>query len=106
MWVESGVLAEVRNGVALFVFAEEQSLAADYISKDGHREFLEGLLLELTGTPLRVRTELRDSVLRRPVAQPPPPVKAPPKDPMEEFKNDPLIRKALEIFKARLEAVQ
>ena len=24
---------------------------------------------------------------------------------MEEFKNDPLIRKALEIFKARLEAV-
>jgi DNA polymerase-3 subunit gamma/tau len=106
MWVESGVLAEVRDGAALFVFAEEQSLAADYISKDGHREFLEGLLLELTGTPLRVRTELRDSVQRRPVAQPPPPVKAAPKDPMEEFKNDPLIRKALEIFKARLEAVQ
>jgi DNA polymerase-3 subunit gamma/tau len=106
MWVESGVLAEVRDGVALFVFAEEQSLAADYISKDGHREFLEGLLLELTGAPLKVRTELRDSVQRRPVAQPPPPVKAAPKDPMEEFKNDPLIRKALEIFKARLEAVQ
>jgi DNA polymerase III subunit gamma/tau len=106
MWVESGVLAEVRDGVALFVFAEEQSLAADYISKDGHREFLEGLLLELAGAPLKVRTELRDSVQRRPVAQPPPPVKAPPKDPMEEFKNDPLIRKALEIFKARLEAVQ
>ncbi len=106
MWVESGVLAEVRDGVALFVFAEEQSLAADYISKDGHREFLEGLLLELTGATLNLRTELRDSVQRRPVAQPPPPVKAPPKDPMEEFKNDPLIRKALEIFKARLEAVQ
>ncbi len=106
MWVESGVLEEIRDGAAVFVFAEEQSLAADYISKDGHRDFLEGLLLDLTGTPLRVRTELRDSVQRRPVAQPPPPVKAVAKDPMEEFKNDPLIRKALEIFKARLEAVQ
>ena len=106
MWVESGVLEEIRDGAAVFVFAEEQSLAADYISKDGHRDFLEGLLLEITGTPLKVRTELRDSVQRRPVAQPPPPVKAVAKDPMEEFKNDPLIRKALEIFKARLEAVQ
>jgi DNA polymerase-3 subunit gamma/tau len=106
MWVESGVLDEIRDGVAVFVFAEEQSLAADYISKDGHREFLEGLLLELTGVPLKVRPELRDSVQRRPVAQPPPPVKAVAKDPMLEFKNDPLIRKALEIFKARLEAVQ
>jgi DNA polymerase-3 subunit gamma/tau len=106
MWVESGVLEEIRDGAAVFVFAEEQSLAADYISKDGHRDFLEGLLLEITGAPLTVRTELRDSVQRRPVAQPPPPVKAVAKDPMEEFKNDPLIRKALEIFKARLEAVQ
>jgi DNA polymerase-3 subunit gamma/tau len=105
MWVESGVLDEIREGVAVFVFAEEQSLAADYISKDGHREFLEEVLLELTGAPLKVRTELRESVQRRPVAQPPPPVKAAAKDPMEEFKNDPLIRKALEIFKARLEAV-
>ena len=105
MWVESGVLDEIREGVAVFVFAEEQSLAADYISKDGHREFLEEILLELTGAPLKVRTELRESVQRRPVAQPPPPVKAAAKDPMEEFKNDPLIRKALEIFKARLEAV-
>ncbi len=105
MWVESGVLDEIRDDAAVFVFAEEQSLAADYISKDGHREFLEGLLLELTGVPLKVRTELSDSVQRRPVAQPAPPVKAVAKDPMEEFKNDPLIRKALEIFKARLEAV-
>lgn len=106
MWVESGVLEEIRDGVAVFLFAEEQSLAAEYISKEGHREFLEGLLQELTGESLKVRTELREVVQRRPVAQPPPPAKAPVKDPMEEFKNDPLIRKALEIFKARLEAVQ
>jgi DNA polymerase-3 subunit gamma/tau len=106
MWVESGVLEEIRGGTAVFAFGEEQSLAADYIVKDGHREFLEGVLFELTGLRLTVQTQLRESVQRRPVAQPPPAAKAPPKDPMEEFKNDPLIRKALEIFKARLEAVQ
>jgi DNA polymerase-3 subunit gamma/tau len=106
MWVESGVLEEIRDGSALFVFSEEQSLAAEYVCKDGHREFLEAVLLQLTGAPLRVSVQLRASVALRPVAQPPPPVKAAQKDPMEEFKNDPLIRKALEIFKARLEAVQ
>jgi DNA polymerase-3 subunit gamma/tau len=106
MWVESGVLEKISGGVALFVFAEEQSLAADYIGKDGHREFLEGVLFDLTRTRLKLRAELRETVQRRPVAQPPPPVKAAPKDPMEEFKNDPLIRKALELFKARLVAVQ
>jgi DNA polymerase-3 subunit gamma/tau len=105
MWVESGVLEEIRDGSALFVFSEEQSLAAEYVCKDGHREFLESVLLELTGVPLRVTVQLRASVALRPVAQPPPPVKAAQKDPMEEFKNDPLIRKALEIFKARLESV-
>jgi hypothetical protein len=106
MWVESGVLEEIRGGSAVFLFAEEQSLAADYIIKDGHREFLEEVLFDITGLRLKVQTQLRESVQRRPVAQAPPAAKAPPKDPMEEFKNDPLIRKALEIFKARLEAVQ
>ncbi len=106
LWVESGVLEEIRGGSAVFVFAEEQSLAADYIVKDGHREFLEGVLFDLTGLRLKVQTQLCESVQRRPVAQAPAAAKAPPKDPMEEFKNDPLIRKALEIFKARLEAVQ
>jgi DNA polymerase-3 subunit gamma/tau len=105
MWVESGVLAEIRGDEALFVFEEQQSLAADYIGKGGNREFLEALLGEITGVPLKVCVELRDSVQRRPVAQPPPPPRAVPKDPMEEFKDDPLIRKALEIFKARLESV-
>ena len=106
MWVESGVLEEIRDGTALLVYAEEQSLAAEYVCKDGHREFLESVLHQLTGMPLRLSVQLRESVELRPVAQPPPPVKAPPKDAMAEFKNDPLIRKALEIFKARLEAVQ
>jgi len=30
----------------------------------------------------------------------------PPPDPMAEFKNDPLIQKALEIFKAEIQAVK
>jgi hypothetical protein len=35
--------------------------------------------------------------------EPPPEPAAPAKDPMEEFLNDPLIEKALEIFKGTLQ---
>jgi hypothetical protein len=38
-----------------------------------------------------------------PQDEPPPELSAPAKDPMEEFLNDPLIEKALEIFKGTLQ---
>jgi DNA polymerase-3 subunit gamma/tau len=106
MWLEGGVLAEVSGGVARLAFPKEQSLSAEYLLQANNRSFLEALLLRLTGSPVSLSTELSESVVLRPVAQPPPPAKEVEKDPMEEFKNDPLIRKALDIFKARLEVVQ
>ena len=105
MWLEGGVLSALSGGVAVFLFPREQPLAAEYIAQANNRSFLEALLSRLVGAPVSLRTELSDNVVLRPVAQPPPPPKEVVKDPMEEFKNDPLIRKALEIFKARLEAV-
>lgn len=105
MWLEGGVLAELSGGVARMVFPKEQPLSAEYLLQANNRSFLEGLLKGLVGAEVSLRTELSDTVVLRPVAQPPPPPKEVAKDPMEEFKNDPLIRKALEIFKARLEAV-
>jgi DNA polymerase-3 subunit gamma/tau len=105
MWLEGGVLADLSGGIARLVFPKEQPLSAEYLLQANNRSFLEELLKRLIGTTVSLRTELSETVVLRPVAQPPPPVKEAPKDPMEEFKNDPLIRKALEIFKARLEAV-
>jgi len=103
MWVESGVLLEVTDKTAVMAFPTEQGLASEYVLQANNRSFLEGLLKELSGVALKLESVVRDGIRLRPVAQPPPPVPEAPKDPMAEFKNDPLIRKALEIFKARIE---
>ncbi len=105
MWVEAGVLAEIEGGNAQLLFPADQTLAVEYVAQENNRGFLEGILQKVAGSPLRMSVGMRAGVQLRPVAQPPAPEKVAPKDPMEEFKNDPLIRKALEIFKARLEAV-
>ena len=105
MWVEAGVLAEIEGDVAYLGFPSDQTLAVEYVAQENNRSFLEGILRKVADAPLKLSVGLRAGVQLRPVAQPPPPEKVAPKDPMEEFKNDPLIRKALEIFKARLEAV-
>jgi DNA polymerase-3 subunit gamma/tau len=105
MWLEGGVLAEVSGGVARLEFPKEQSLSAEYLLQANNRSFLEELLQRQVGNRVSLHAELCESVVLRPVAQPPPPEKEVQKDPMEEFKNDPLIRKALDIFKARLEVV-
>ena len=49
---------------------------------------------------MKITLELRDGIVATPIAQPPPEAKL---DPMEEFKRDPLIRKALEIFRAEVQ---
>ncbi|NBV85417.1 MAG: DNA polymerase III subunit gamma/tau [Verrucomicrobia bacterium] len=105
MWVEAGVLAEIEGDIAHLGFPSDQTLAVEYVAQENNRSFLEGILRKVALAPLKLSVGVRDGVRLRPVAQPPPPEKAVPKDPMEEFKNDPLIKKALEIFKARLEAV-
>lgn len=106
MWLESGVLAEIKGGFAYVHFPKDQPLAVEYLVQDSNRLFLEGILSVISGVSLKLRTELRDTVVLRPVAKQERVVeKVVVKDPMEEFKNDPLIRKALEIFKGRLESI-
>ncbi len=106
MWLESGVLAEIKAGSAFVHFPKDQPLAVEYLVQDNNRSFIEGILSVISGVPLKLRTELRDTVVLRPVAKQERVVeKVVVKDPMEEFKSDPLIRKALEIFKGRLESI-
>jgi hypothetical protein len=105
MWLESGVLLSVDNGIATLGFPSEQSLAEEYIRKENNRSFLANVLSELRGGVLKVECVRREGIVLMPVAQEVPPPPEPPKDPMEEFQNDPLIEKALELFQARLESV-
>lgn len=100
MWVESGVLLGIDGGEASIGFPPEQTLAADYCRQAGNRKFLEELLRELTGQDLTLRCQMKEGLV---VTPPPAPEPEPVIDPLAQFKNDPLIRRALEIFKAEIQ---
>ena len=78
-------------------FPPEQALARDVLHQD-HRDFLEELAASILGRKVSLRFQVRDGIA---VAPPAPPEA--PRDPMTEFRNDPLIRKALEIFGAEIQ---
>ena len=98
-WLEAGMLVEVGGGIVRLAFPPAQKMAMESLLRANNRTFLEGLLTQITGQRLSLECETRDGLEVRPVNLP----AAVETDPMEEFKNDPLIRKALEIFQAEIE---
>jgi hypothetical protein len=104
MWLESGALLSVGAGKAVLGFSKDQNLALDFIQQSNNKIFLEEVLTEIVGAPTALLCEKHDSVELVPVEKPAVPQAEKARDPMEEFKDDPLIRKALELFKARLES--
>jgi DNA polymerase III subunit gamma/tau len=99
-WVESGALLSTDGDIALVGFPPDSSLAAETCQQANNRKFLESVLLEISGRPLTLKCQIREGLQIASPSRPEPEV---PKDPMEEFKNDPLIRKALEIFRAEIQ---
>ncbi len=99
MWLEIGRLERLEGGAAVLSFPKEQSLAADSIQQPSHRKFLEEVLTEIAGSPLSLKIDIRAPV---PVSAALEPLKAP-VDPTADFRNDPLIQKALELFKAEIQ---
>jgi hypothetical protein len=104
MWLESGALLSAGSGKAVIGFSKDQNLAFDYIQQSNNKAFLEEVLTEIVGLPTALSCEKHDSVQLVPVPKPAPAAAEQARDPMEDFKDDPLIRKALELFKARLES--
>ena len=98
-WVEAGALVSIEATEVRIAFPTAQSFSRDFLEQS-HKPFLESAASALLGRKVAVRLEVRDGVAPTKVA-PPEPVIA--RDLMEEFKDDPLIRAALEIFKAQLE---
>jgi hypothetical protein len=106
MWLEFGCLVEVADGRAVLGFPPHQGLAMEQLDSPANRELIAEILAERLGRRLAVLVEVREGAVSAPV-QAPQAARAVPKtaeDVMAEFKADPLIRKALEIFKATLEA--
>ena len=79
------------------------------LSRPANRSFLEALLKEMTGTDWTVKLSLVEGL---PSTSPPEemqaetePGKPKPNDSLDSFKNDPLIKEALEIFKGEIKSV-
>ena len=104
MWLESGALLSAASGKAVIGFSKDQNLAFDYIQQANNKTFLEEVLTEIVGATFTLSCEKHEAVELVPVPKASPPAAEQARDPMEEFKDDPLIRKALELFKARIEA--
>jgi DNA polymerase III subunit gamma/tau len=97
-WVESGALLGIEGGTLTLGFPPQQSFAKDFLEQ-GHLDFLADKACEILGRKMKVRLETRDGLVIAPPAPPPAP-----RDPMEAFKDDPLIRKALEIFRGEIKS--
>ncbi len=104
MWVGNGELTAIEGDIAHLTFPDEQALSVQHCEERENRAYLEGLLTTFAGRPLKLKCELRSDfkVTPVPVTRAPEAKAEAPRDPMEEFKNDPLIVKALEIFKAEM----
>ncbi len=96
-WVRVGTLLELHADTALIGFPPDESLSLEYCEQPNNRTLLENLIQTLLGRPVRIKMALKEGLASAPAPEP-----ERPRDPMEEFKNDPLIRKALEIFKTEI----
>jgi DNA polymerase III subunit gamma/tau len=97
-WIETATPLG-RNGAELLIgFPASQQLAMESLLRANNRKFVEELLTEIAAAPRTIRAELRDDLVRPATAQ------RSEATLLDGFKNDPLIQKALEIFKAEIEA--
>lgn len=101
-WIETGRLVEVCEGNCTIAFPPECTFQIESLSKPSTLEFLEEALSQRLGRPITLRLITQPGLVIEPIELPEK-VLAPSSDPMELFKNDPLIKKALELFRAEIE---
>ena len=104
-WIDSASLLGTEGRTVLLGFAPDQKTVMESLSRPSNRSFLEALLKELTGSDWTVKLSLAEGLPpdeTRPELEP---VRAGPNDSLESFRNDPLIKEALEIFKGEIKSV-
>ncbi len=88
----------LENGTLKLGFPKNYSLAVESLSRPNNQKLLEEVVGQLLGGPCRLEFELREDISAAEIK----PVQSQAIDPMEDFKKDPMIQKALEIFKAEI----
>jgi DNA polymerase III subunit gamma/tau len=97
-WIEMATPLGQSGTELLIGFPSTEQLAMESLLRSNNRKFVEDLLTEIAAAPRTIRAELRDDLVRPETA-----IRSEPSL-LDGFKNDPLIQKALEIFKAEIEA--
>jgi DNA polymerase-3 subunit gamma/tau len=101
--VEKTVLLEIKSDAAIVGLDAADVLGFDLLDTQSNRNLLDALVTDAAGRRLAIKFVKREGLVATPPpreAVPPPPAE---KDPLEEFKNDPLIRKALDIFRGEIQ---
>jgi DNA polymerase-3 subunit gamma/tau len=106
VWVESAKALGIEGRFFVLGFPPEQKMAMESLATPRTRDFLEGLIREISGQDLKIKSVLKEGLpvpaLAEPLAET---VDVPAKkkgDSQAMFKDDPLIREALEIFKGEI----
>jgi DNA polymerase III subunit gamma/tau len=97
-WIEMATPLGLSGAELLIGFPSTEQLAMESLLRSNNRKFVEELLTEIAAAPRTIRAELRDDLVR------PTTTLRSETTLLDGFKNDPLIQKALEIFKAEIEA--
>ncbi len=97
------VLLELKDGTALVGIDAADGLSRELLDAPNNRKVLETILAEAAGGSYAIKFSPREGLAPQAPATGEKPEAAAPPDPLADFKNDPLIRKALEIFKAEIQ---
>jgi hypothetical protein len=105
-WVEAATVLGTEGRFFMVGFPPQQKTAMESLSIPRTREFLEALIKEISGHPWSIKFVLKEGL---PVAAAVETAVAAPAPKKQEtqasFKDDPLIREALEIFKGEIKTV-
>jgi DNA polymerase III subunit gamma/tau len=99
-WIEPATPLSFENETLKLGFPKNSSLAVESLSRPNNQKLLEDVVGQVLGGSWKLNFELRDDLLPAEMK----PMLAQPIDPMEDFKKDPMIQKALEIFKAEIQS--
>jgi DNA polymerase-3 subunit gamma/tau len=101
-WVDVGTALGIEGRFFVVGFPPDHKSAMESLSIPRTREFLETLVKEISGQGWKIKLVLKEGLSVAAAAEP-----AAPKKPETQatFKDDPLIREALEIFKGEIKTV-
>lgn len=107
-WVASAKALGIEGRFFVLGFPPEQKMAMESVASPRSRDFLEALLKEISSQDWKIKFTLKEGLPVMNVAEPAIVEELPARkkgDSQALFKDDPLIREALEIFKGEIKTV-